>query len=60
MQEQLIFYVVFLSQILLISFYFPRKVLQRIRFIVETYPPSTHPRLYPVSVDATFPGLVGI
>ena len=39
MQEQLMFYVVFLSQILLISFYFPRKVLQRIRFIVETYPP---------------------
>lgn len=52
MQEHMMFYVVFLIQIFLISFYFPRKVLQRMRFVVETYPPATHPRLYPVSVDA--------
>ncbi len=51
MQETLMFYIVFLSQVVLISFYLPRQVLQRMRFVVATYPPTTHPRLYPVSVE---------
>ena len=46
-----LFYFVFLSQVLLISFYFPRKVLGRVRHVIETYPPSAYPRLYPVSLD---------
>ena len=48
---QMLFYVVFLSQVLLISFYFPRQVLGRVRHVVENYPPSDYPRLYPVSLD---------
>ena len=52
MQNQILFYIVFLSQVLLISFYFPRTVLGRIRHVVQTYPPSSYPRLYPVPIEA--------
>jgi len=48
---QMLFYLVFLSQVLLISFYFPRKILGRVKHVVENYPPSAYPRLYPVSLD---------
>lgn len=48
---QLLFYFVFLSQVLLISFYFPRKILGRVKHVVENYPPSDYPRLYPMSLD---------
>lgn len=48
---QMLFYFVFLSQVLLISFYFPRKILGRVKHVVEKYPPSAYPRLYPVSLD---------
>ena len=51
MPENLLFYVVFLGQILLISFYFPRKMLGQMRYVVETYPPSTHPKLYPQPIE---------
>ena len=44
-----IFYVVFISQILLLSLYFPAKIMQRMRMIQEKYPASTHPKLYPKS-----------
>ena len=47
----MLFYVIFLSQVLLISFYLPRQVLSRVRHVVDTYPPSTHPKLYPVPID---------
>ncbi len=50
---QMLFYFVFLSQVLLISFYFPRKILGRVKHVVEKYPPSAYPRLYPVSLDVT-------
>ena len=46
------FYLAFSSQILLLSFYLPRRVLGRLRYVVETYPPETYPKLYPVSMDA--------
>lgn len=46
-----IFYIVFLSQILLISYYFPKKLLQRMRYVIETYPPAEYPKLYPRSLD---------
>lgn len=48
---QMLFYLVFSSQVLLISFYFPRKILGRVKHVVEKYPPSAYPRLYPVSLD---------
>ena len=47
MPEQMLFHFVFLCQVLLISFYFPRTMLRRMSHVFETYPPSTHPKLYP-------------
>ncbi len=52
MSNQTLFYLVFLSQVLLISFYFPRKMLKRMRHVIETYPPSTYPKLYPAPLDS--------
>jgi len=46
-----LFYVAFLGQIFLISYYFPRKILMRMRYVLETYPPSIYPRLYPKPVE---------
>ena len=40
MPDNILFYAVFLSQILLLSFYFPRKMLKRISYVLATYPPS--------------------
>ncbi len=48
---QILFYFVFLSQILLISFYFPKKILNRMRHVFDTYPPSGYPKLYPKPVE---------
>ncbi len=47
MSEQLVFYAVFLSQILLISFYYPRQIVGRMKRLRETHPPSAYPKLYP-------------
>ena len=46
MPEHMLFHIVFLCQVLLVSFYLPRKILGRMRYLFETYPPSTHPKLY--------------
>jgi len=46
-----LFYVVFLSQIFLISYYFPTKVLGRMRYVLATYPPSKYPKLYPKPLE---------
>lgn len=46
-----VFYVVFLSQILLISYYYPKEVLSRINRMVDTFPPSRYPKLYPDSIE---------
>ncbi len=51
MLEDILFYVVFLSQVILISFYYPRKMLSRMNFVAETYPPSEYPKLYPKPVE---------
>lgn len=42
-----VFYIVFLGQILLISWYFPRRILGRMQHVLSTYPPATYPKLYP-------------
>lgn len=47
MTETLLFYAAYASQILFLSFYFPRKVLGRMRQTIDTYPPSEYPKLYP-------------
>lgn len=51
MSENILFYFVFLSQVVLISFYFPRKMLGRINRIFEIYPPSEYPKLYPQPIE---------
>ena len=42
MREDILFHVVFLSQIILVSFFMPRKMLNRIKYVFETYPPSKY------------------
>ena len=42
----LLFYAVYLSQVLLISLYLPRRVLRWARDLIDTYPPSAYPKLY--------------
>ena len=46
-----LFYFVFLGQIFLISYYFPKKLLGRMRSVLTTYPPSSYPKLYPKPVE---------
>ena len=47
----LVFLLVFSSQILLISYFLPKKLLGLQRHVVDTYPPAEYPRLYPISLD---------
>lgn len=49
MSELNLFYLVFITQIILLSVYFPSKLVARIRFIMANYPEETHPKLYPKS-----------
>jgi hypothetical protein len=51
MQDYILFYLVFLSQILLISLYFPRKIYGRMNYIFENYPPSEYPKLYSKPIE---------
>ncbi len=46
-----LFYLTFLSQIFLISYYFPAKVLGRMNYVLKTYPPSKYPKLYPKPLE---------
>jgi len=46
-----LFYIVFLGQILLMSWYFPRELLGRMQHVLEVYPPTTFPKLYPRPVE---------
>ena len=44
--EAILFFFVFASQILWISWLYPRRVLSRRRLVLQKYPPSTHPKMY--------------
>ena len=46
-----LFYLAFLSQIFLMSYYFPNKLLARMRHVLATYPPETYPKLYPRPIE---------
>jgi hypothetical protein len=46
MSENILFYVVFLSQIFLVSFYYPKEILNRISYVMKTYPADKYPKLY--------------
>lgn len=51
MPNDILFYIVFLCQVVLISYYIPGKILERMKLVVEKYPPSSYPKLYPVSIE---------
>jgi len=46
-----IFYILFLSQILLFSVYFPNKIYQRMRYVIIHYPRNQYPKLYPQPIE---------
>jgi hypothetical protein len=49
--EAIAFFVVFLCQVLLISWFFPRQIVSRIRYVLKNFPPSTHPKMYARPVE---------
>jgi hypothetical protein len=44
--ETILFCCVFLSQVLLISWFYPRRIVSRGRYVLQNFPPSTHPKAY--------------
>ena len=51
MGETILFCFVFLSQILLISVLYPRRIISRGRYVLQNFPPSTHPKGYPQPLE---------
>ena len=51
MSVSLLFILIFLSQIILISYIYPRKILQRMRFVTDNYPPQSYAKLYSGSFE---------
>jgi hypothetical protein len=49
MGATLFFCFVFSSQVLLISWFYSRRVISRGRYVLQNFPPATHPKLYPQS-----------
>jgi hypothetical protein len=49
--ETILFCIAFLSQILLISWFYVGRVVRERRYVLQNYPPSTHPRLYTQPVE---------
>ena len=47
MPSTILFYTVFISQIIALSYYIPKKMFARMQYVFETYPPAEYPRLYP-------------
>ncbi len=48
---EIMFYILFLSQILLFSVYFPNKIYQRMRYVIAHYPCDQYPKLYPQPIE---------
>src|SRR3954464_11010631 len=51
MGETILFCLVFLSQILMISVLYPRQIIRRGRYVLQNFPPSTHPKGYSQPVE---------
>ena len=49
--ETIVFLCAFASQVLLISWLYPRRVVNRTRQVFQSYPPSTHPKMYPQPLE---------
>lgn len=42
-----VFYIVFAGQIFFISIYYPTKLIGRVRYVRDNFPPEDYPKLYP-------------
>jgi hypothetical protein len=51
MDETILFCFVFLSQVLMISWFYPRRIISRMRYVLRNFPPSTHPKAYPLPIE---------
>ena len=51
MNIDLLLYIVLFSQIMFLSYYYPRRMLIRIHTIFKNYPPNEFPKLYPESIE---------
>jgi len=51
MTDHLLFHIVFLCQVLLVSFVLPRRIFARMAATMADYPPSSYPKLYPGSIE---------
>ena len=51
MTIHILFYVLFLSQIILISYYYPKQIVKRIEGVLKNFPPENYPKLYPESTE---------
>lgn len=51
LREYIVFSLVFLAQIFVMSHYFPKRVLARTRNLIDSYPPESYPKMYPLSVE---------
>jgi hypothetical protein len=55
---ELIFYVAFLSQILLMSYHYPKRILGRMDYIFEHCPADKYAKLYPKGYEKTLEGKI--
>jgi hypothetical protein len=53
---ELIFYIAFFSQIWLISYYYPKRILGRMHYIFEHCPADKYAKLYPKGYEKTLEG----
>ncbi len=51
MRTNILFISLFLTQIFTLSFYLPRKVRNRINYVLKNYPPAQFPNLYTQSIE---------
>jgi len=51
MSIHILFYALFLSQIILISYYYPTQIIKRIESVIKSFPPENYPKLYPESIE---------
>jgi hypothetical protein len=52
MWDNYVLYIVFLGQIFVLSYYFPRKILALINTSIQQHPRAIYPKLYPLEDDA--------
>mgnify|MGYP006883060548 CR=1 FL=1 len=51
MPDNILFYILFLSQIILLSYYYPNQLLKQMKAVLSNYPPDQYPKLYPKPVE---------